>query len=525
MDEYGDPGFAGSLLASMAGNAGGRGLYKLKNPANALAEGVGKVTRFSPEKYAQNEALGLPMSVATVSKGKTPSYGEMIASKLPGSMDTLEDFYKNRELAIARHLGVKTPEDLESSVRNIPKYLAKKGATGYHERASDIYKKREEKFRPRENLAIANKETVDVSDIIGKLNHERSLHLTEASRKRFDQTPDGILLKELKESIPDRQASELYTAIENLRKQNYPEDLIQKAMGPALEKVKNQGIGLHDLNKLREKALSESLQLKTPLGRGTPESAAAARRSEMLGGKRHQFMEEIGSASERHNARQARLFWSHYKNKEKGMSRYVEKLTGADNDAEAFKRLTGKNPKYIAIARQGLKKEERPLLAQSIISDLGERQGRFSINTAYTGFMNLEEPVKQEFLKTLPTKAARNDFEKTMEFMGKNKKMMEKLENTSKAAHTPQVMHLIKKYGAAGALAATGYGVMPLTGLIATYGGLKYGSKLWTDQNFLKRMNNVISAKNAKGQTNNLDLMFKSLNQVGRQTHTFYSQK
>lgn len=517
LDEYkDDPNLAAALAAGLAGGAAGRGLYKLRNPANALAGGIGKVTGFSPEKYKQNVEAGLPVSVASVAKGKAPSYMEMIASKLPGSMEPLEDFYKKREAALARNLGIQTPEDLEGTVRNIPKHLAKKGAEKYHERASNIYEKRGEKFKPREEAAITNKETVDVSDIIGKLESERSLHLTEGARRRFDKTPDGILLKELRESIPGTPDTSLF---ESLKKQGYPPELVQKIIKSETAKVP-QKIGLYDLNKLREKALQESIQLKTPLGGGTPESAAAARRSEMLGGKRHQFMEEIGTPSEIHHARQARKFWAQYRNEKNGMAHYVEKLTGADTDAEAFKKLLGANANYINVARQGLTKTERPKLMEAMISKLGERQGRFSINTAYTGFSRLEEPVKQEFLKTFPTKSARKNFEDTIQMIGENKRLMEKLENTSKTAHSKEMIDLMKRYGAAATAAATGYGVMPLTGLLATYGGLKYGAKLWTNQNFLKRMNDTLTAKTQKGQLNNLDLMFKSLNQVGRQTHS-----
>lgn len=518
LDEGGDPGLLGPLLASMAGGIGARGALKLKNPMNAAAEGLGRVTGFSPEKYAKNIELGLPVTPATVSKSKLPGYAEMIAAKMPGSMGPLEDFYKNREAAIAHNLGIRTPEDLDQTVRNIPKNLAKQGAEGYHERASKIYKHREKGFMPREQEAITKKELIDVSDIIDKLEHERSLSLTEAAKKRFDKTKEGILLKELRESIPESsQQSESALLIKQLRDQGIKDDIIKRIVKSELGDITpEKGIGLHDLNKLREKALQESIELKSPLGAGTPESARAAERSHMLAGKRYKFMEDTGSPSEIHNARQARKFWSDYKDEKNGVSKYVAKLTGADNDAVAFQKLTSSNPKYLSLARQGLNKEDRPKLAEAIIADLGERQGRFNLNTAYTGFTKLEEPVKQELLKTLPNKAAKNNFERTMEFIGDNKKMMESLANTSNTAHSNHIIDLMKRYGSASIAAATGYGVMPLTGLIATYAALKSGAKIWTNQNFLRRMNDVISANNLKGQTNKLDLLLKSVGQTGR---------
>lgn len=510
LDEGGDPNLVGTLLAGMAGGAGARGALRLRNPLNAVAEGVGRATGFSPEKYAQNVELGLPVTPATVSKSHLPGYVEMVAAKMPGSMGPLEDFYKTREAAIARNLGITNPEELEQAVRHIPKHLAKEGAEGYHGRAQKIYKKREEKFKPREEEALTNKELVDVSDIIENLEEKRKLSLTPAAQKRFDKSKEGILLKELKESMP---ASEEMALADSMRKKGYPDDVIRQVVK---EDASKKGIGLHDLNELREKALHESLSLQTPMGGGTPESRKAAMRSQMLSEKRHKFMEEIGTPHEIHNAREARKFWSQYKDEKNGMSRYVEKITGSKNDAEAFKKLISSDPKYLNVARQGLSKESRPKLAEAIISELGERQGRFNLNTAYTGFSRLEEPVKQEFLKTLSNKGSQKNFEGTMKFIGENKKMMEQLANTSNTAHSNHIIDLMKRYGAAATAAATGVGLMPLTGLVATYGGLKLGGKLWTNQNFLKRMNDTITAGNLKSQTNNLDLLFKSINQIGR---------
>jgi hypothetical protein len=517
LDEGGDPNLIGPLMAGMAGGVGARAALKLKNPLNAAAEGVGRLTGFSPEKYAQNVELGLPVSVATVSKSNLPGYLEMIAAKMPGSMGPLEDFYKNREAAIARNLGISTPENLEHAVRNPAKHLAKEGAEGYHGRAEKIYKRREEKFKPREEEAIKNKELVDVHDLIQKLEDRRSLSLTPKAQKRFDKSKDGILLKELKESIPNNSFIDV---ADSLRKQGYSHEAIETIMNAVGKETPTStpGIGLHDLNELREKALHQSIKEQTPLGGGTPESRKAAMRSQILAGKRHEFMEQIGTPKEIHNAREARKFWAKYKNEQDGMSHYVEKITGSMDDAEAFKKLTSSNPKYLNVVRQGLPKDARGKLVESIISDLGERQGRFNINTAYTAFSNLEEPVKQQFLKTFTTKDAAKNFEKTMKFIGENKKMMENLANTSGTAHSNHIIDLMKRYGAAATAAATGYTVLPLVGLLATYGGLKGGAKVWTNQNFLKRMNDTITAKNLKAQTNHLDLLFKSINQVGRNT-------
>ena len=331
-------------------------------------------------------------------------------------------------------------------------------------------------------------------------------------------------MKELRESIP---LSPDTTIRDSLKKQGYPDDVINKIIKAEKnhQPLDQKGIGLHDLNDLREKALHESLALQSPKGGGTPESRKASMRSQLLSEKRHEFMEKIGTPSEIHNARQARKFWAQYKDEKNGMAKYVEKLTGSKNDADAFRKLTSSDPKYLNVARQGLSKDDRTKLSEAIIADLGERQGRFNINTAYTGFSRLEEPVKQEFLKTLPNKSAKKNFEQTMQFIGQNKKMMESLANTSNTAHSNHIIDLMKKYGAASTAAITGYGIMPLTGLVATYGGLKVGAKLWTNQNFLKRMNDTITSSNAKSQSNKLDLLFKSVNQVGRNSKIYNENK
>jgi hypothetical protein len=515
LDENPEANPLGALGAGLLGGAGARGAYKLRNPLNAAAEGLGRATGFSPKKYAENVELGLPVNPADVSNSNLPKYLEMVAAKMPGSMAPLEKFYKGKETAIARNLGVKYPEDLEHTVRDIPKYLAKKGGKGYHERASKIFKKREEIFKPRETEAITNKELADVSDIIEKLESERDLYLTNSSKHRFDKTPEGILLKELKESIPHEESSNI---VNSLKKEGYSDDLIDKILESQNLSPQKKGIGLFELNKLREKALKESEALQKPFGGGTTASKEADVRSQLLASKRHQFMEEIGSPTEIHNAKQARRFWAQYKDERNGTSKYVQKLTGADNDAAAFNLLLRNNPKYLRIARQGTSKEDKIKLTQSIITHMGERQGRFNINTAHTAYSNLEEPIKKEFLRTLPNEATRKNFEGTMKFIGENKKVMEKLANTSNTAHSKHIVDLFKRYGLAIASAATGIAVLPLVQLGTTAGSLYGGAKLWTNQNFLRRMNDVIKAKNAQSQARKGDLLFKTMNQVARQS-------
>jgi len=536
LDEGGDPNLIGTFLASAAGGMGGKKLlssaqniHKPKNPfkvaADTAAGIAGKATGFSPEKYAQNAEIGLPVSMANVSKWKRPAQLEMILAKTPGSMGTISDFAQKRESAIAKNLGVRFPEELDTTVKHIPIHLAKQGSKGYHQRASDIYENRSKKFLPRELEAIANKELVDVTEIVKKLEHDRSLHSTEKIAKRlFDPSPEGILLKELKEADPKNEA---FTVYNKLKAQGIPEkninEIIKREFGD-IDLSKNE-VGYYTLDELRDKAFKESENARAPTGAGTTESREAAMRSSMLSGKRHQFVEETGTPTQIHNSKQARGFWSRYKDTTKdneiGMAEYVAEITGADNDTDAFNKLTSNNPKYLRIARQGLSREERPRLASSVIESLGERQGRFYINTAHTRFYDMPESTRDELLKTFPNKTAQNNFERTMEFIGKEKKLMEELSNTSNTAHTSQMMKHLEKYGAAAtsALGAiVGYSTgsfVPLILTVGQYAGFKYGAKIWTNQNFLRRMNDVIVTKSSKGKANKLDSLVAYLEKPG----------
>lgn len=530
LDEGGDPGLVGPLLAGMAGGVGARGTLavaknvpKLKNPLNAVAEGIGRATLFNPEKYAQNIELGLPVSLGSVSNSMIPNYVELSAAKMPGSMGPLDKFHQRREAAIARNLGVSFPEDLEKTVSGSKKHLAKEGAKGYHKNASDTFESHNENFKPREEKAIKNKETIDVSDYIQELENERERRVSPAAKAEWDaKNKDGILLKKLKEySEPSEKQLQANFIRQELQKISVPEKEIQKIIKTNLGEIppSKTNIGLEDLNDLRKTALDESKTLKAPLGEGTTESRSASIRHGKLSEKRQQFIEEVGTPTEVYHAREARKFWSQYKNEENGLAKYVAKITGADSDAQAFEKLTSKDPKYLRVVRQGLDKETKLQLDHSIMEELGSRQGRFNINTAHTNFTRKGyEDFAREYLKGLPSKAARNNFKNTMNLIGKDKRMMEKLANTSGTAHTKQIINEIKKYGSAAIITITKADPKVLLGLILTNASLNAGAKIWTSQKFLRRVNDVIKTNSNMGKANKLDMLLKTIEQVG--THT-----
>jgi hypothetical protein len=530
LDQGGDPGIVGALLASTAGGAAGRGALKLANPLNTAAETAGWATRFNPKEYAKQTKLGIPVSLGSVSKSEIPKWAELVGAKSLLTMQPIQKLHKSREKAIARNLGVSTPENLVHAVENVPVHLAKKGATGYYNRVENIYKKRNAQFEPRIKEAIKNKETTSVSDLIEKFKAKRENFVSEKAKLDFDKTPDGILLKKLEEYSPTSQIQADADLVRNELQamktpdgQPIPQEVINKTVKSNIGEVPvgDKRIGYEDLNLLREKALDESKTLKAPLGEGTMQSAKASIRHGELSKQRQIFIEGIGTPKEVHNARQAHKFWAKYKNEDHGMSKYVGHITGADNDVDAFKRLLdGDQPKYLSIARQGLDKVGREELGHSIIDELGKRQGSWNINTFHTNFLKKGKQWKQQAYRTaFPSKAAKENFTRTMDFVGHNKKIIEKFANTSNTTHTKQFINWGAQIGTATAAAVTGFGFYPLLAVGLEAATLYGGSKIWTSQKFLKRVNDVLTAKTVSGKAHKLDVLYNSINQLGRQSH------
>lgn len=517
-DAVDDPSLGGLVAASLVGQKAGRGLghlSHLKNPKNAAALALGKATKFDPEKYAKNADLNLPASMADVSKSPKARSFEKMLSKYPGSNDKIKHLQQNREAAMAHHLGVSQPDNLEGTVQNLPKHLAKEGAEGYHTRASAHYAKRQEHFKDLEDRLIKNRDTVDVSDIIQKLEQERSLSLTPAAQKRFDRTGHGVLLKELKESIPTQNAFDK----KELMKQGFPDALADRIIQNLEPGYQKQGIGLYNLNELRSKALQESIETQTPIGGRTPKSKEAAERHGMLASKRHDMVETYGNPTEAHHSKAARKFWAQYKDSDKGTSRYVQKITGSKDDTDAFNKLLGGDGKYLSIARQGLPKEKRKQLFESIVAHLGEKKGRFDVGKFYASFKGLDTPVQQQILKTVPSGATRKHFLDTIDLISGDKKSVEALAKASTREAAPyKWMKEHPFLGTLGAGLGAGYWGGPKAMAAALMGdqALRYGSKLWTNQLFLKRMNHVMKAHTPQARDNWSKLLAKTIDRVLR---------
>lgn len=527
LDEGGDPGLVGPLLASMAGGVGARGAVSAakniaRSPMGAVAETAGRLTGFSPEKYAKNAELGLPVSLAETSKSILPSYLELAAAKMPGSMGPLEKFYKKREAAIARNLGVQHPEDLEKTVEKIPSHLAREGAKKFHEEAVSTYKKGQEKVLPLEKDIVKNKGTVDVSDLINELEADKSEYINKAEKKDFNLTGEGKLLKKLKDySLSEKQekADLIRKEMESIKA---PEEMINKAIKSELGEIPNKEkrISYKALNKLRKDTFDEVQNLKNPIGEKTESEVKANIRYGMLSKKREQFIEQKGSPEQIKSLKEANKYWSNYKNKDNGLSQYVADITGEKSDVKGFDKLINDDPKYLRIALGGLDKKGKKELTSGIMEDLGTRQGRFSITTAYTNFNKKHHGFRNEFLNATPNKSA---IEKTMKLIGENKRMMEKLANTSNTAHSKHLIDQMKRYGTAGVAAATGYGLTGLLGLTLETAGLYAGARIWTDQGFLRRVNEAILASNKRSKAHKIDMLLKTIEQTG--VHTKHINK
>lgn len=516
-----DPSILGSLLAGAIGGTGARTALNAKNIAAGTA---GISTGFRPPEYKKLTDLGMPVSLANTARegAVIPSKFEYYSSKTPGLEKHFRKFYNKQDEAIARNLGMVDVEDLAKAVEAPAKNLAVKGAEGYNRRISAAYGKRKEKFAPREMEAITNKELVDISHLIKDLEYERSLSVNP--KLHFDNTKNGKLLETLKKSIPNRNQSNIRKQLEN---QGYPQNLIDQMIS---EDNTPQAMGFKDLNKIRKDALDESKTLKTNIGEVTDASIEAYDRYKKLSKARNSFIESVGTPNQVHNSKVSRKMWAVYKNqgkgKKRGLSNFVGDITGANNDHEAFLKVT-KDPRYFNVVMQGLSRSERPELAQAIAAEAGKQQGKFSNNKFYTVASKWDPEVRAKYKKALGSKEAEQGFEHTMEFVRNNKKMLENIANASGTSHSlrdveqatkaAKLIGLGIKGAVVGGTAAAAFTTkaVPFALGVALHQG---GARLWTNQKFLSRVNKVMTTTKPEVAYKSLEAALKTANQLGRQT-------
>lgn len=505
LDENEDPSIVAALAAGLAGGVGaqvapqaiksiGKGMrHPIESTKNAAASLYAKRLGINPEQYARNEQLGLPVTAGQVSKKDSTKAREEILRHHPSSRDEFAKSYKSREEAIAKNLGVSEPEDLKRTVRNIDKSIAREGAEGYKKRISDIFEHYQNKFEGREQQAIENRELVNVSDIHDKLSAGAKGLKKTKELKDFEKTPLGHFRKQIEDYA---ESSLTAKDISNLRKQGFSDEIIEKIGTP------NKLVGYAGLESLRREAKS----LRDNAKRGTPEYRDSSYIYDMLSRKRHDFMEEAGTTTEKHAAKKAREVYRQYASKdEKNFKKYIYDITESSNDAAAFEKLISKDPKYLHVTRMGLPKEEQNRLAESVIEHLGKQQGRFNINHAYTRWEKLEPGVQAEFLQSMH-KPDRKNFLGTMDLIGENKDVMEKISNVSRSAHT-LTSTKAREDILSSALKGNVKGVMEQ---LFKNGLYRLDAKAYTDPIFLKRMNEMAKAQNGKTLYNRTNLLLKS---------------
>ncbi len=137
----------------------------------------------------------------------------------------------------------------------------------------------------------------------------------------------------------------------------------------------------------------------------------------------------------------------------------------------------------------------------------GKRQGQFNINTWHTQFNGWKPGVKREYLKFMAP-SEKKLFQRTMNNIGKNKDKYEKYANKSGTAMHAQHYSTIANIVGAVASVASG-NVAPLAATVASLMSTKGAAKLWTNQDFLKRMNGVMEAKGRLSQASKLEDLLK----------------
>jgi hypothetical protein len=508
-----NPGFWPMIAASVIGGTGGRAAANYKQVA---AKTLGVATRFNPEEFAKQIKMGYLPSLSSTSKSMTPARFENFLSNLPFHEGSFNKFYQKQRAALAKNLGFRDPEDLKHIALNPAEDLAIEGAQGYVNRADQHFKNRERNFAGREWSAINNKELVDVSDIVHRLTKKRNRSPSNDARLDFDTTPDGVLRQKLI-NYSYLDADEIAKGAKKGAKEGpkgakgpkEPKEAKTKGKKEAKEETK---VSYSDLDDLRKEALEESLRLRTPLGAGTDASKEASARSGMLGNKRHEFINKTGTPFEAHNSREAKKFYSRFRRPKKGGYDIAEDITGAADDSAAFGKLLTKEG-AINVVRQGLSKEQLPRFFESIMSKLGKQGDTININATQRRYSDLKPAIRKDLLKTIKDKNQRKNFERTMDFIGENKAKLNKIINTSHTTDKAEFIHYVKKYGKllGGLAAGSGAAYLSLGPTLFGLAATKTVSKLWTNQKFLKHVNETMKKSTPEMRDNSLKAVIQAL--------------
>jgi hypothetical protein len=502
-----------------------------RNPKNTLADIVGTASGWSPLKYGKAMELGLQPSLGTGATKPNVISAEALAAKYPSTSDKYQAILDQREGTLAGHLGVKG--DLVDEVKYIDHSQPKLGAELYKKAKSDIYNAYIEPYAPLQKELRDKGYATDATPTLSKIKEEFKTGVHKESEKAdFQKTIPGKAEKAIFDSIAENtqfSAEDIKKAsktIDGARTELSrfgldPETINQKLLElfPNEMAVLNSSptplVSLQKLITQRDKALDI---VDSTIGNTTKKRQAA---------KLHSILRDaVTEAVEPHatpemlaSRAKANQEWAHYASKrQSNMKKYVEELRDQDSDLKAFD-LVKTDHKYLKAASDYLDPQDQLTLRTSLIKDLGKNDstGRFNIAQAQTNFRSKPPEWQQAYLDGLP-KETRKNFENTLEFIADNKLQMSKMANTSHTSVTSAgikyVVNIARAIGS-GALAAVGLvdpmtALKPIAGLVVAATATKAGANLLTDPLVLRRINDVMQAKNARVLSNRLDTYLKT---------------
>jgi hypothetical protein len=202
-----------------------------------------------------------------------------------------------------------------------------------------------------------------------------------------------------------------------------------------------------------------------------------------------------------------------------GANPMVKKILKTDTDEAAMNILLSKDYRPLKVVKEGLGKERSKDLLQNIYAHVGLQDGSLNINKIVSWEANLPAKYKRE-LYGIYSPEALEGHKKLMSILKENKQLMKSVANTSGTAPAAETLKLTKDVaktvasiiipGASGAVLSPSAAIGGLVGIALHYGGAYKFSKLMVDQEFLKRLNRVSTARNPRALKNHIELLKKT---------------
>lgn len=478
-----DPGVLGTLGAGIAGSVAG----------GSLGRGIAIARKYGPQSKTFNDlsSINVPMSVSDVSPSRISNYVDLLLGKDIGGSSIIKKHEHKRNTAFARNLGKTGKEPLENP-KQIPTELAKEGARGYDDLVSRTFNKLKEPIEAKEQAALKGHHPVDITELHNELLKEQQPLKGQPAIRKFQKTSAGHFKKEIEEHAESHRPKEsdlIAKTRAELKKQNYPDDVIERAIkeaGSPNTPTKYE-IPYGEFEQLRNEAQIR----KDRFG-----NSEDIRTYGKFANAREKIMEGLGTPEEVEAYRKANRFYTKFKDRtesNKSIYHLMKEIKGAPDDVVAFQKLTSTNPRYATLVMNGLPKEKRRHLTEAVISDFGEDNGKFNIFKAHTKLSKLDNHVLEANLKGFSPVERRN-FNTALEYVGKLKERTGEIANTSGTAYTQHIINGLTSGGAAITSLATGQ-IAPVAYLVGGYLAKRGAAKLWTNQNFVKHFDKLMVAK------------------------------